>query len=230
MPNSDGKEKSEGSGHSRAHKLLEGLTTVQKVLVGLTGTVIAAGALIATSLGIAHEFTGQNQGGPSPQSSPTPGHPSLTSTLTPSGSSHAGTSTSGPQTPDGTAEIVRVTDATGRACIGSTIRVDVNITSKASGNNQIWLMAVVAVPGGEVYIAKAELDNVTGSQSPSVELINSTVGSMRNLVIVSANDSAEFSWLRQNQQNDGNSNWDINRRNLHGTSLISNPYTVKRTC
>jgi len=230
MPDSDDKEKSERSSHSPVHKLLNGLTTVQKVLVGITGVVIAAGALIAASLGIAHELTGQSQGVPSSQSSLTPRHPSLTSRPTPSGSSPAGTSTKGPQTPDGTAEIVKVNDATGRACIGSTIRVYVNITSQASGNSQIWLMAVVAVPGGEVYIAKAELNNATGPQSPSVELINSTIGSTRNLVIVSANDSAEFSWLRQNRQNDGNSNWDINRRNLHGTSLISNPYTVKRTC
>ena len=53
------KEKSAESSHGRIHKLLDGLTTVQRVLVGVTGVVIAAGALIAAFLGVVHELPGQ---------------------------------------------------------------------------------------------------------------------------------------------------------------------------
>lgn len=91
-------------------------------------------------------------------------------------------------------------------------------------------MAAVAVHGGTVYDAKTELNNTTGPQTASVVLINSASGSSRYLFVVSASNQAEFNWLKSNQKNDGKSNWDINRRDLHGSTRVSNEIRVKTTC
>jgi hypothetical protein len=115
-------------------------------------------------------------------------------------------------------------------CYGSTLSVELNVTSRISGSGQLWVMAAVGVPSGTVYDAKTELNNTTGPQTAIVVLINSAPGSSRYLFVVSASNQVEFNWLKSNQENDGKSGWDINRRDLHGSMRVSNEVLVKTTC
>lgn len=212
----DDSKKPKEEEQNRFFKLLDNLNNT---VVKITGVVVSLGLLIAAGITIDHEVRGS--GNSSSRSSGTPSaHPSLIS------SSSASQETSA----TGSAEILRVTDPNQVGCYGSTLSVELNVTSRISGSGQLWVLAAVAVSGGTVYDAKAELNNTTGPQTAGVVLINSAPGSSRYLYVVSASNQAEFNWLKSNQENDGKSSWDINRRNLHGTTRVSNEIRVKTTC
>ncbi|HEX4087475.1 MAG TPA: hypothetical protein VHZ33_02100 [Trebonia sp.] len=198
------------------------LQNLNNTVVVITAFVVAVGGLITAVVAITHHAAGR--GDASSNSSPTRiVQPSPTSSSTHNQRSATGSAT-------GSARILDVTDPVHTGCIGSTLRVKLNIATPVTGSGQLWVMAAVAVPGGTVYDAKAELNNVAGPQVANVELVNSARGSSRNLLVVSASNSAEFSWLATNQANDGKSGWDINRRDLHGVTRVSNLYLVRSSC
>jgi hypothetical protein len=135
-----------------------------------------------------------------------------------------------PQSLTGEAKIVTVAPATG-SCTGATLRVEVNVVDRISGSGQVWIFAAVRLSGGgTVYDAKTALTNKSGLQTVTVMSINLTRGTTRQLLVASANTAAEFKWLQENNENDGNSSWDANRRDLHGLTQISNAVQEITSC
>lgn len=136
-----------------------------------------------------------------------------------------------PGTP-GSARINGVTSASGGSCIGDTVKVAVVVSTPASADRELWLMAIVmtGTPVHPVYYAKQQLDNAPGPQASTIQFIDAAIGSVRSLVIVSS-PSASFSWLKQNLANDGNPTWDIKRVKLPSdVPEISSHYKVTRQC
>ena len=214
-------KKTKEEDQSKFFKLLDNLNIT---VVKITGILVSLGLLIAAGITIAHEVHGP--GNSSSGSSATPSaHPSVIS-----GASISGASASQQSSATGFAEILKVKDPNQTGCYGSTLSVEVNIISRISGSGQLWIIAAVAVPGGTVYDAKTQLNDTTGPQTASVVLINSAPGSSRYLYVVSANNQAQFNWLKSNNENDGKSSWDSNRRDLHGSMRVSNEVLVKTTC
>lgn len=112
------------------------------------------------------------------------------------------------------------------------IAVTVVISSPASTNRELWLMAIVmtGTPIHPVYYAKKELGNVSGPQIATIQFYGAINGSVRDLVVASST-SASFSWLQQNLSNDGNPNWDTQRTTKPSdVSLISKPFEVTTRC
>lgn len=136
-----------------------------------------------------------------------------------------------PGTP-GSARISGVTSASGGSCLGDTVRVTIVVSSPASADRELWLMAIVmtGTPTHPVYYAKQQLVNGTGPQTATIQFIGAAIGSVRNLAIVSS-APASYSWLKQNLANDGNPAWDIKRVKLPGdVPEISSQYKVTRQC
>src|SRR5713101_2610480 len=122
-------------------------------IIGALGLVLAA---VAGGI-IAHVMS------PGPAtSSPTPSPASSTiSTPLPSPTNPSPSLSTTAPTPTGTnilgsAQITSVTSATGSSCISDTVQVDIAISSSASADRELWLMAIVmtGTPIHPVYYAK----------------------------------------------------------------------------
>ena len=168
-----------------------------------------------------------------PATSPTgPDTPGFTSaTLPPSTSSRRSPAPS-PRQPDalGHGHISGVTSP-GSSCSGP-VAVTIVISSPASADRELWLMAIVmtGAPIHPFYYAKKELDNVTGQQRTTIQFYGATNDSVRNLVIVSS-ARGSFNWLKQNLTNDGNPAWDTNRTTKPSdVPVISPSYYVTTRC
>ncbi len=218
MTNS-GQPKGPSSQHDRA---------VLVAIIGALGLVLAAvaGGIIAHVMGPGPATSSPTPRSasptiPTPPPSPTNPSPSLSTTApTPTGTGILGS-----------AQITNVTSATGSSCISDTVQVDIAISSPASADRELWLMAIVmtGTPIHPVYYAKRQLANAAGPQTPIIQFIGAAKGSVRNLVIVSSGP-ASFNWLKQNLANDGVPAWDINRVDLHGVTEISRFYKVTQQC
>ena len=250
----EGEDRNE-SGHNQERGWLSRLDKAEKIIAAISAVVVALGVLGgAAYLTVSNweKVFGPASAGasapasspisptfstlpPSPASSgPSNPEPSGSSPAIPSSSPPPSTAASSPTGPGilGSAQISKVTSASGNSCIGDTVKVDIAISNLASADRELWLMAVVmtGTPVHPVYFAKRQLANAAGTQTATVQFIGSAVGSVRNLVIVSAAPGS-FNWLKQNLENDGNPQWDVNRVKMpSGVSQISGPYKVKRAC
>jgi hypothetical protein len=158
--------------------------------------------------------------------------PASTSTLPPSSPSSPGSPSPSPRQPDtiGYGHISSVTSS-GGSCAGP-VTVTIVISSPASADRELWLMAIVmtGVPIHPVYYAKKELDNAAGQRTVSIQFYGATNGSFRNLVIVSSARTS-FNWLEQNLANDGNPTWDPNRTTKPSdVTVISPSYGTTTRC
>ena len=214
---------------------IDKLTNLQKFIVALTAVVVALGGLVGAIYGITRSFSGTVAGAPT--SSVASKTPTDTSTASPSPSASSSspspspTSTIGPNA-IGDARISKVVSASGASCIGGTVQVTTEVTSPASPDRELWLMAVVisGIPSHPVYYAKRMLTNSPVSQQVIIAFIGSAIGSSRNLIVVSAGKEA-VGWLKKNLAHDGGPTWDIHRVKLPAdVAQISRPYKVTTTC
>ena len=192
-----------------------------------TGALVGAGAVVLAAV-ITGVFTLLSHQGGSSAGGQLNSSQSVTAV---SPSSAVPSSPVPPGTP-GSARINSVASASGGSCIGNTVKVAVVVSSPASADRELWLMAIVmtGTPVHAVYYAKQQLDNVSGSQVSTIQFIGAAIGSVRNLVIVSSSPSS-FSWLKQNMANDGNPAWDVKRVKLPAdVPEISSHYKVTRQC
>ena len=244
--------------HSHDSGWLSRLNDLQKILAAIAAIVVSLGAL-GTAAYVARDSWEKALGlPPSGPATPTPSLASPTLRTSPPGgtpsdlpSSPAATSPAGsgpfgptsatlsprapapsPRQPDipGVGHIKSVSSS-GKSCAGP-VTVTIAISSSASADRELWLMAIVmtGVPTHPVYYAKKELDNVAGQQPVAIQFLGATNGSVRNLVIVSS-ARASFNWLKQNLDNDGNPAWDTNRTTKPSDVLVISPsYQVTTRC
>jgi hypothetical protein len=112
------------------------------------------------------------------------------------------------------------------------ITVNVVVSSPASADRELWLMAIVMTgrPTHSVYYGKKQLDNITGQQTATIQFDGATNGSVRNLVIASS-APASFSWLKKNLANDDNPAWDTDRTTKPSdVPVISPSYAATTRC
>ena len=210
-------------------KWIDGLGAAEKLIASLTAVVVAIGVL-GTGVYYALNVWTKTFGCPSNTGT-------LTTTLTPSPTSPSPipsttSPTALPPTTFGNAQISNVTPAAGGSCIGNSVEVTVNVLDPASVSRELWLMAVVmtGTPIHPVYYAKHKVANTAGAHRVNIQFIGASVGSARNLVMVSSAQNS-LKWLQDNLTNDGNPGWDIHRVRLPSSvQEISRPYKVIRRC
>lgn len=244
--------------HSQDSGWLGRLNRLQKVIAAIATVVVALGGL-GTAAYVARD-NWEKAFGPAGSAplTPTPGTGSPTFRTSPPGGTPSSlapnapaTSPAGQDTPGPTSAILspsapspspRRPDILGHGHLGSVasagsscagpVAVTIVVSSPASADRELWLMAIVmtGAPIHPVYYAKKKLDNVAGQQTATIQFYGATNGSVRNLVIVSS-ASASFNWLEQNLANDGKPGWDMNRvTKPSDVQVISPSYGVTTRC
>jgi hypothetical protein len=124
--------------------------------------------------------------------------------------------------------VQKVFSADGQPGISSDLRVLVVVNRAPTEGHTYWLFSKGPNGNGRfVFVAKAQVPGSLGQHQLPVLLPTSQVGSVRDIFVADGGPK-ELTWLQENHANNGESQWDGNRLDLHGVVAVSNVCEIKK--